>query len=840
MTVTRVSPTRTQSTTQARPVQRGDKGAAVRSLQQNLHKHGEGAKVGTVDGDFGPKTAAGLRSFQDKQLSQLQTRISSSSSDNQAIRLSQQANTLRAERDQGVAGPETQRLLARDPVAAPTPTPDLPDRAATTTVGGDPSVAAPPPQVSQAPPSLARGLTNPAEIDRQSGVRYDETAGAQNNAIDTAQRATVSRGSAGQDVRDVQTLLNQQGYDSGPVDGQFGPKTDAAVRRFQTDKNLAVDGIVGPHTWAALGAGQTPATTAAAPTTPAAPSSTPSALDVSRQRAEGLERDFRAAQEHEREPDLTTAKNNLGDHLENDLIPKLEARQTQLGQEIFRGVEHGQDVSGAQARYDANATELSEARALLDEARGNPINRNTGSGVLDPGAGFDPAHPPANYEARVTAPNGTSYDVNVSAAAETSLGPNGESAVTLEISRSEALGLNGGAEIGVGGVEGGVFAGENMTYSVTIPEEHYERVLAGQAPFPDPGNLSTLPNGSSVLLRSEDFAGHEVAGSYGAFGIGTDHTNAQGTAVGLQVNDGNVRVLAGPTEAVTNGVELGLGGAIGPDQFQIGAELTLGGSTTLRNSELAFADISSASGQAAYEDFLRTGNVPAAGTTGVGTAGTIRQVDINSQASVGGSIQVGPLEVGGTLLEGRAVNGTHTEVSYNDGSREVSGLIEEGGVSTFANATYDPSGRETSRESGLLLDAVDSSYGGSLGAAFGEPTQDIAYDAQLQFSPQQYGQLRDRAIDGLADSGLYSDEQIQALRDGPDANGNFPGFDPFTGNPVTDQLLNHTNVDDFLNSPAIRFGGPTTVADGLVRIWAGTQDQGPLPGSLDVYNNDRS
>ncbi len=63
---------------------------------------------------------------------------------------------------------------------------------------------------------------------------------------------TLRRGDKGNCVGWVQRRLAQLGYSPGPVDCVFGTQTETAVRQFQADKGLAVDGVVGPQTWAAL------------------------------------------------------------------------------------------------------------------------------------------------------------------------------------------------------------------------------------------------------------------------------------------------------------------------------------------------------------------------------------------------------------------------------------------------------------------------------------------------------------------------------------------------------------------------------------------------------------
>jgi hypothetical protein len=67
---------------------------------------------------------------------------------------------------------------------------------------------------------------------------------------------TLRRGSAGAYVTLAQTELIQKGYDCGSfgADGQFGAATEKAVRAFQKDHGLTVDGVIGKNTWAALDA----------------------------------------------------------------------------------------------------------------------------------------------------------------------------------------------------------------------------------------------------------------------------------------------------------------------------------------------------------------------------------------------------------------------------------------------------------------------------------------------------------------------------------------------------------------------------------------------------------
>lgn len=64
--------------------------------------------------------------------------------------------------------------------------------------------------------------------------------------------ASFQRGDDGQEVMAIQKRLVELNYNIGTIDGDFGSATENAVKRFQADRGLEVDGIIGSATYKAL------------------------------------------------------------------------------------------------------------------------------------------------------------------------------------------------------------------------------------------------------------------------------------------------------------------------------------------------------------------------------------------------------------------------------------------------------------------------------------------------------------------------------------------------------------------------------------------------------------
>ena len=82
---------------------------------------------------------------------------------------------------------------------------------------------------------------------------FEYDAAAPETAPEPGQR-TLRKGMSGDDVREMQRMLIDLGYNLGKwgADGEFGSGTFEAVKAFQRANWLAVDGICGPDTWGAL------------------------------------------------------------------------------------------------------------------------------------------------------------------------------------------------------------------------------------------------------------------------------------------------------------------------------------------------------------------------------------------------------------------------------------------------------------------------------------------------------------------------------------------------------------------------------------------------------------
>ncbi|HEY1366907.1 MAG TPA: peptidoglycan-binding protein [Gaiellaceae bacterium] len=68
-------------------------------------------------------------------------------------------------------------------------------------------------------------------------------------------RRVLTRGMFGWDVAVLQFLLTRRGFDPGVIEGYFDSRTERALRRYQRSVHVAMDGIAGSRTLAALGLG---------------------------------------------------------------------------------------------------------------------------------------------------------------------------------------------------------------------------------------------------------------------------------------------------------------------------------------------------------------------------------------------------------------------------------------------------------------------------------------------------------------------------------------------------------------------------------------------------------
>lgn len=88
--------------------------------------------------------------------------------------------------------------------------------------------------------SIKTGVDTPTQAPTTAPQTQSAAPG-----VDTS---LIRQGDIGPNVEALQRQLQAKGFDPGQVDGQFGPRTEAAVKAFQTAHGLEVDGVVGQLT----------------------------------------------------------------------------------------------------------------------------------------------------------------------------------------------------------------------------------------------------------------------------------------------------------------------------------------------------------------------------------------------------------------------------------------------------------------------------------------------------------------------------------------------------------------------------------------------------------------
>lgn len=205
----------------------GDEGSAVKSLQQRLIALGYSCGSAGADGDFGSGTEAAVIKFQ---------------------------KAMQIDAD-GVVGDQTYAALTKAEAAKKTTT--------TTTKTSTVTYDATPDDIKEVQTWMNKNYSSGLVVDggygpltkaaivkavqKQIGTAVDGSFGPNSKA---KWNTLLQNGSSGKLVQLVQCMLICQGYSVGSdgADGAFGNDTKAAVTRFQKNKKIQADGIIGKET----------------------------------------------------------------------------------------------------------------------------------------------------------------------------------------------------------------------------------------------------------------------------------------------------------------------------------------------------------------------------------------------------------------------------------------------------------------------------------------------------------------------------------------------------------------------------------------------------------------
>jgi len=334
--------------------------------------------------------------------------------------------------------------------------------------------------------------------------------------------------------------------------------------------------------------------------------------------------------------------------------------------------------------------------------------------------------------------NGSKISFGVSGGAEYTVGEKTADGFTTYTTKSDvSIGVEGGVSKGGTGVSGGYTTGLTSEYTVKVPDD---------AGVTDPGSINpfdprSMPVGSSVTMDGGSYSKTELDAAFRHIAVESSVKDASGvTSLVERTGEDTVRVTAGPTEAVANHAGLGL-------DFDA-VKVMLGNTTSLDGASLRSAefDLSTPQGQAAYDTYLVTGEIPSDPSTGISGTTTIERIEFDSTSTVGFDTPVG-----GAEWQIGQNTGSLVATTYPDGSTEqlLTATYGERGDFRLSQA-FDASGAEDvsarTYSFDVTADDMSSQYFNTREFSGFSPSSEVASGQQVTMT------LSESQMNHLADS----------------------------------------------------------------------------------------
>lgn len=215
--------------------------------------------------------------------------------------------------------------------------------------------------------------------------------------------------------------------------------------------------------------------------------------------------------------------------------------------------------------------------------------------------------------------------------------PDGTYEVTIGV--GSTAGMQSEAELNLGpfGLTGGQQAGATATqeYKLFLTEAQLRQVAAGTYSLPTLADPMALPVGGSMTLSTGAFTNQSGGISYGPLSLSSETTQTRGYGMGVErTGDNTVRVTVGPQESIERRLELGLSfGDIASAHIGRDSSVTEGNTVSVE------FDLSTAEGKAAYETFLRSGQLPT--QQGAGITDIYHEQTLSYQGALDAGINIG-------------------------------------------------------------------------------------------------------------------------------------------------------------------------------------------------------